>query len=40
MTWTITDTAGMLLLVMAIASTWCVVRGQMISNRRKKEQGL
>ncbi|WP_460421880.1 hypothetical protein [Pseudomonas sp. ZL2] len=40
MTWTITDTAGMLLLVMAIASTWCGVRGQMIANRRKKEHGL
>lgn len=39
MTWTIADTAGLLLLAMAIASTWCAVRGQMIGNRRKKEQG-
>lgn len=39
MTWTIADTAGLLLLAMAIASTLCVVRGQLIANRRKKEGG-
>ncbi len=39
MNWTIADTAGLLLLAMAIASTWCAVRGQLISNRRKKEGG-
>lgn len=39
MTWTITDTGCMFLLAMAIASTWCLGRGQLIANRRKKEQG-
>lgn len=39
MTWTITDTAGMLLLVMAVASTWCLVRGQMIAMKRKRGEG-
>ncbi|BBV97925.1 hypothetical protein STW0522PSE72_32760 [Pseudomonas monteilii] len=39
MTWTIADTAGALLLVMTFASTWCVVRAQALSNRRKKENG-
>jgi 5-enolpyruvylshikimate-3-phosphate synthase len=37
MTWTILDTASAILLVMAFTSTWCVVRGQLIANRRKKE---
>lgn len=40
MTWTIADTAGALLLVMVIASVWCVVRGQAISNRRKNEDRI
>lgn len=39
MTWNIADTAGLLLLAMFISSTWCVGRGQLIANRRKKEQG-
>ena len=39
MTWTIIDTAGMLLLVMAIASTWCLGRGQLIAMKRKREEG-
>lgn len=39
MTWTIQDTAGLILLVMAIISAWCVVRAQLIAARRKKEQG-
>ncbi|WP_411382831.1 hypothetical protein ACK3BK_15855 [Pseudomonas sp. L7] len=39
MTWTIADSAGLLLLAMAVASTWCVGRGQLIGKRRKKEQG-
>lgn len=39
MNWVIADTAGVLLLAMTIASAWCVVRGQLIANRRKKEQG-
>ncbi len=39
MTWTIEQIVGLLLLAMFISSTWCVVRGQFIANRRKKEQG-
>lgn len=39
MTWTIADTAGLILLALAIASAWCVGRGKLIVNRRKKEQG-
>ena len=39
MNWTILDTASVILLVMAFTSTWCVIRGQLIANRRKKEQG-
>ncbi|WP_256248256.1 hypothetical protein [Pseudomonas sp. NBRC 111124] len=39
MNWTILDTASAILLAMTITSTWCVVRGQLIANRRKKEQG-
>ncbi|SDQ68292.1 MULTISPECIES: hypothetical protein [unclassified Pseudomonas] len=39
MTWTIIDTAGMLLLVMVIASTWCLGRGQLIAMKRKREEG-
>lgn len=39
MTWTIADTADLLLLAMAVASTWCVGRGMLIVNRRKKESG-
>lgn len=38
MTWTIADTAGLLLLAMVVASTWCVGRGKLIVNRQKKEQ--
>lgn len=39
MTWTIADTAGLLLLAMAVTSAWCVGRGLLIANRRKKEGG-
>ncbi|CAB5622945.1 MULTISPECIES: hypothetical protein [Pseudomonas] len=39
MTWTISDTAGALLLAMTIASTWCVARAKVIAIRRKKENG-
>ena len=39
MTWTIADTAALLLLAMVVASTWCVMRGKFISKRRKKEIG-
>lgn len=39
MTWTIERIVGLLLLAMLISSTWCVTRGQLIANRRKKEQG-
>ena len=39
MTWTITDTVTLMLLAMVVCSTWCLVRGQMIANRRKREQG-
>ncbi|MFV0891302.1 hypothetical protein [Pseudomonas kurunegalensis] len=39
MTWTIQDTASLVLLAMTITSSWCVLRGQLIANRRKKEQG-
>ena len=39
MTWTIIDTACMLLLAMAIASTWCLGRGQLIAMKRKREEG-
>ncbi|WP_256583370.1 hypothetical protein [Pseudomonas sp. SWI44] len=39
MTWTIADTAGALLLAMAITSTWCVVRARAIAGRRNKENG-
>lgn len=39
MTLTIEQIVGLLLLAMFISSTWCVTRGQMIANRRKKEQG-
>lgn len=37
MTWTITDTAGVLLLAMAIVSAWCAMRANSIQTRRKKE---
>ncbi|MEB3843969.1 hypothetical protein [Pseudomonas guariconensis] len=37
MTWTIQDTASLILLAMITTSTWCVLRGQLIANRRKKE---
>jgi hypothetical protein len=37
MNWTILDTASVILLAMATTSTWCVIRGQLIANRRKKE---
>jgi len=40
MNWTTLDTAQLLALAMFVASGWCVVRGQLIANRRKKEQGL
>ncbi|MDU9393725.1 hypothetical protein [Pseudomonas sp. zfem002] len=39
MIWTITDTAGVLLLAMAIFSAWCAMRANSIQTRRKKEQG-
>lgn len=39
MTWTIADTAGLLLLAMVIASVWCAERAALIANRRKKESG-
>ena len=39
MTWTIEQIVGLLVLAMFISSTWCVARGQLIANRRKKEQG-
>lgn len=39
MTWTISDTAGALMLAMTIASTWCVARAKAIESRRKKENG-
>lgn len=39
MTWTIADTACLLLLAMAIASVWCAERAVLIANRRKKEDG-
>ena len=39
MTWTIADIAVLLLLAMVVSSAWCLVRGQMIANRRKKEGG-
>lgn len=37
MTWTIQDTASLILLAMITTSTWCVLRAQLIANRRKKE---
>lgn len=37
MTWTIFDTASVILLAMTTTSIWCVIRGQLIANRRKKE---
>lgn len=37
MTWTIADTAGLLLLAMTVASVWCAERAVLIANRRKKE---
>ncbi|WP_338794077.1 hypothetical protein [Pseudomonas sp. AE27] len=40
MTWTITDTGCMLLLAMAIGSTWCLGRGQLIAMKSKREEGL
>lgn len=39
MTWTISDTACMFLLAMAIGSTWCLGRGQLITMKRKREEG-
>lgn len=39
MTWTIQDTASLILLAMTITSTWCVVRAKGIETRRKKENG-
>ncbi|WP_256221687.1 MULTISPECIES: hypothetical protein [Pseudomonas] len=39
MIWTITDTAGVLLLAMAIVSAWCAMRANIIQTRRKKENG-
>lgn len=38
MNWTWLDSAQLIGLFMFVASIWCVVRGQMIANRRK-EQG-
>ncbi|MFJ1573014.1 hypothetical protein ACIOAU_15745 [Pseudomonas sp. NPDC088322] len=40
MNWTPTDTGQLLLLAMAIFGAYCIVRGMLISNRLKKEQGL
>lgn len=40
MTWTIADTAGALLLAMAIASIWCVIRANSIANNRKNEDRI
>ncbi|WP_275949720.1 hypothetical protein [Pseudomonas mosselii] len=39
MTWTTEQIVGLLLLAMFFSSTWCVTRGQLIANRRKKENG-
>ena len=39
MNWTITDTACIFLLAMAIGSTWCLGRGQLIAMKRKREEG-
>lgn len=39
MNWTPLDTAQLLLLGMVILGAYCIVRGVVISNRRKKEQG-
>lgn len=39
MNWTINDTAGMLLLAMAVASAWCLGRGHLIAQKRKREEG-
>ncbi|WP_256573968.1 MULTISPECIES: hypothetical protein [unclassified Pseudomonas] len=38
MTWTIEDAAGVILLALAITSTWYAVCGQLTANRRQKEQ--
>lgn len=39
MTWTIADTAMLMLLAMVVCSAWCLVRGQMIAIKRKREKG-
>lgn len=38
MTWTIADTAMLMLLAMVVCSAWCLVRGQMIAIKRKREK--
>jgi len=40
MNWTILDTASVILLAMTITSTWCVIRGQLIANRRKNQDRM
>lgn len=39
MTWATEQIVGLLLLARFISSTWCVTRGQLIANCRKKENG-
>ncbi|MDD2056596.1 hypothetical protein NPS58_03935 [Pseudomonas putida] len=38
MNWTPLDTAQLLLLGMAILGTYCIVKGMVIANRRKREE--
>lgn len=40
MNWTSLDTAQLFLFGMVMLGTYCIVKGMVISNRRKKEQGL
>lgn len=39
MNWTWIDTAQLIGLAMFVSSAWCLVRGQLIAMKRKREEG-